>query len=452
MYSRRDMLKWAGVSAMGAALWPSLGTAAAEASPQRPNIVLVLADDLGWWTAGCYGNPDVKTPNLDRLATEGMSFNRAFTCGPICTPSRTCLYTGLDPLRSGVSFNHTAIKDSARSIVHHLRALGYRVGLHGKRHIAPMDSSFPFDKVDQPEAYLKRKGDAPVCLIYASHNPHLPWKKNETYDPAKLTVPPMLVDNAETRAVLCDYYTEASMYDQAVGDCMKWVQETGKADNTVFIATSEQGSTLPGGKYTCFDGGLRTQLVVRWPGKIAAGVRTDALVQYPDILPTLIEIAGGDPTTADAGLPGDPSGGTGLDGRSFLKVLTGQADQHNKVVFGVFEDSSFSVRNGRYRYIVNTDTTVPRPIMRVATSTLRIWQTWLRDARTNEHAAALVKHWKALPAEALYDCETDPHNLKNLVDSPDHQAEKDALKQQLQAWRERLTEIGIKNRSGKKVR
>ena len=112
----------------------------------RPDIVLVLADDQTWSDSGCYGNRQVRTPNIDRLAAEGMRFTRAFTATAMCAPTRQQLYTGLFPVRNGAYPNHSKVKPGTRSIVHFLRKLGYRVGLSGKKHFGPPDS-FPFENV-----------------------------------------------------------------------------------------------------------------------------------------------------------------------------------------------------------------------------------------------------------------------------------------------------------------
>ena len=113
----------------------------------RPNIFIIVSDDHRWCDAGCYGSPDVHMPNLGRLAREGMRFDRAYTPAPICAPSRMSLYTGLYPVRSGGWPNHSRVYDGTRSVVHHLTGLGYRVGLHGKRHIRPPEA-FPFEGVE----------------------------------------------------------------------------------------------------------------------------------------------------------------------------------------------------------------------------------------------------------------------------------------------------------------
>ena len=138
-------------------VWFTVGAAAAlcltgsflgaEEKKQPPHLVLFLADDHGVEDAGCYGNPDVRTPHIDQLAREGLRFERAYCASPSCTPSRSALYTGLMPARNGAHPNHTPVHAGTQSLAHYLAPLGYRVVLFGKNHVSPR-SAFPFEHVE----------------------------------------------------------------------------------------------------------------------------------------------------------------------------------------------------------------------------------------------------------------------------------------------------------------
>ncbi|MHC5038133.1 MAG: sulfatase family protein, partial [Planctomycetota bacterium] len=400
MPTRREFLK---SSALGV-LSLSLGKWALADGSKKPNILLVLADDLSWCDAGCTGNPDVRTPHLDGLAKEGMLFTHAFTATAMCAPSRQQLYTGVFPVRNGAYPNHSKVKPGTRSLVHHLGALGYRVGLKGKRHVGPR-RSFPFEEVRSATDFV-RDETRPFCLLVASDHPHLDWPPPQGYAPDKVKVPPHLVDNPETRRALCSYYTEVTQFDDEVGSLLKGLKAAGRDRDTLVIATSEQGSAFPGGKWTCYDYGLRTQFIVRWPGVVKPGSKTDALIQYVDVVPTLVELAGGDPGAADTGLPGDPKGGTGFDGRSFLNVLLGKADVHHEFVYGVHTTRGIlfgqpypvrSIRDRRTKYIWNL-----MPDARFRNNITErnkggFWRSWVRDAQTNPKAAKLVKRFQHRP-------------------------------------------------------
>lgn len=425
-------------------------------TPQKPNILLILADDLAWNDAGCYGNPEVHTPNIDKLAKQGLKFTQAFTATAMCAPTRQQLYTGVFPVRNGAYPNHSKVKPGTRSIVHHLRALGYRVGLKGKKHFGPQEC-FPFDAPGDVYDYMTEIA-SPFCLIFASHHPHPKWPEPEGYDPEKISMPPFLVDNAETRQALCRYYTAVTAFDTEVGKYLDILQKSGKTDNTMVIVTSEQGPDLPGGKWTCYDYGLRTQFIVRWPNVIQPGKETDAMIQYVDVVPTLIEIAGGNPGDIDTGLTGGPNGGTGFDGRSFMSVLRDRANQHNEVVFGVHTTQGIvagkpypirSIRDRRYKYIMNLMPGTTFQNIMTERNYENIWNSWVRDAKTDKRAARLTKRYQHHPPEEFYDVDKDPFEQNNLAEQPRYREQMDQMKKQLKAWMVRQGDRGIETETAK---
>ena len=203
------------------------------ANNKPPNVLIVIADDLNKDSVGVYGNKDVKTPNIDLLANEGMRFNLAFTSTAMCAPTRQQMYTGLYPVKSGAYPNHSKVKQGTKSLVHYLKALGYRVGLSGKRHFGP-PRSFPFEQLSNkvnPEAireFVNRDKNQPFCLVVTSNSPHVPWNSGDAtqYNPEQLTVPPYLVDTKEMRKSLTRYYAEITDLDREVGECMKVLKES----------------------------------------------------------------------------------------------------------------------------------------------------------------------------------------------------------------------------------
>ena len=306
---------------------------------QQPNFLVIIADDLTWRDLGYEGNRDVHTPNLDSLCREGMHLRGMFSPATTCSPSRHALYTGLYPVRSGAFPNHTRVYDGTKSLFTLLKDAGYRVALQNKSHVGP-PASFPYehivgaDDLSETEAFVRRDPRQPWLLVYASNDPHGPWNRGprRRYQPEKLTVPPYLHDNATTRQLLAHYYAEVSKLDMQVGNLLKLLQESGQADRTVVLFVSEQGSSMPyGGKWSVYDNGIRASTLVKWPGKVRPGTSSDALMQYVDVAPTLLDAAGIDPTKIDVGCP-DASGAIGFDGRSFLDVLTGKADTFREQV------------------------------------------------------------------------------------------------------------------------
>ncbi|MEM9015478.1 MAG: sulfatase [Verrucomicrobiota bacterium] len=418
----------------------------AQAKP--PNVLLILADDLSWFDIGCYGNKVVRTPNIDKLASDGMKFSNAFTATAMCAPTRQQLYTGLFPVRNGAMANHSQVKPGTKSMVHHLGSLGYDVHLYGKTHFGPTDS-FPF-KIT--EKLILPTGPDPFCLVVATKMPHQPWPKNETYDPENLTLPPYLIDNPETRLAMARYYTEVTQLDGVVGDLLSQLEANGQADNTVVIFTSEQGSAFFGGKWTCYDRGLKTALIVRWPGEVAPGSESDALVQYVDVVPTLVELAGGDPATVDTGRSGAPGGGNGFDGKSFLEILRGQREEHHPYVYGVHTMQGAwvggpfpirSIRDDRYKFIWNLMPERPFANFLMVQDKLNCWKSWVRDAAADPAAAEIVERWVKRPEFEFYDTENDPFELVNLADDPSHSDRIEGMKTTLEAWMKQQGDKGI---------
>ena len=422
----------------------SLGQAEAV---KQPNILIVIADDLNKDSVGVYGNKDVKTPNIDRLASQGMRFNLAFTSTAMCAPTRQQMYTGLYPVRSGAYPNHSKVKPGTKSLVHYLKALGYRVGLSGKRHFGP-PSSFPFEQVSRKvdakaiREFVTRDEKQPFCLLVTSNSPHVPWSAGDAsqYDPGKLTIPPYWVDTPEMRESLTRYYAEITDLDREVGECMKILRETKQEDNTAMIFTTEQGAQYPGCKWTCYENGLNVGFIVRWPGQVKPGSVSDAMIHYVDVAPTLVEMAGGEAIK-------------GLDGRTFLGVLRGKTKRHNSVTYGVHTQMNAigspptgyavrSIRAGKWKYIMNLNHKVTFKNALTQNDKENYWASWVRTAKTDPKAARLVKRYLNRPAEQLYDLSKDPHELNNLAGREKQAKVKARLKQQLQDWMTSQGDLG----------
>ena len=420
----------------------------AASAEQPPNILLIIADDQNWYDVGCYGNPDIKTPHIDRLAAEGMQFHRMFTATAMCAPTRQQLYTGVFPVRNGAYPNHSLVYPGTKSIAHYLKPLGYRVGLAGKTHFGPPEA-FPFEKVGGSqinlaaiEAFIRRDGDQPYCLIVAAHSPHTPWSQGDAnqHPPRELTIPPYLFDTPETRHLLSKYYAEITYLDgHVVGPCLKFVYESGALDNTIVLYTSEQGSPMLFGKFTCYDLGLKTAFLVRWPHHVQPGSQTQAMTQYVDVLPTLIEAAGG-PASKN------------LDGRSFLSVLEGRLERHREHVYGVqttrgiINGSNYpirSIRSDRYKFIMNLNAD-KEPFHNVltvdwfeASPVLPSWE------KLGGAAAERARFYTFRPKSELYDVITDPWEQHNLAGQAEYAPVVADLKKRLLAWMNQQGDEGM---------
>ena len=419
----------------------------------RPHVVLFVADDYSWHDCGPYGNRVVRTPNLDRLAREGMRFDAAFAASPTCTPSRCALFTGLYPFRNGAHANHSVVNDGLRTLPHRMKDLGYRVVLAGKTHIGPRES-FPFEYLKGSnvmpagkdhvlwtdldtgtvEALLAGHDRAkqPLCLVVCSHSPHVYWPASDGYDPAPAAPPPYLLDTPETRAALCRYYTDVTWMDRQVGDVLESLSKHGYADDTLFAFTADQGAQFPFAKWNLYDAGIRTPLLVRWPGKVGAGTSTDALVSLVDLLPTVLEATG-------AAAPVE------VDGRSFMPVLLGRSDRHREAVYAAHTgDGNMNrspmrcVRTARHKYVLNL-----KPEERykthisdgVAGDGRAYWASWVRRVPDDPRAATLVARYRERPAEELFDLSADPYEQNNLAADPGHAHLLATLREDLRRWR-----------------
>lgn len=414
---------------------------------EKPNLVFVNADDLTYTDLSVYGG-QAHTPNFDRLAAEGMKFTHCFQAAPMCSPTRHNLYTGIYPVKSGAYPNHTFAKDDVKSIVHHLEPHNYRVALSGKRHISP-ESVFPFEysgqknnpdmeAIDSLIAESKEAGN-PFCLFACSNEPHTPWNLGDAskYPPGEIKLPPYLIDTPETRKGFSAYLAEITYYDSQVGQILDLLEKHGVADNTLVMLSSEQGNSMPFAKWTLYDPGLQTALIARWPGKIAAGSVTDAMVEYVDVVPTLVDAVG-------AEIP------DGLDGKSFLPVLLGEATEHKEHVYGIMTTNGIingsdsygirSVRSRDYQLIVNL--TPETKFMNVCVKSPE-FVSWVEKAEKGKpRAAKLVNHYHHRPAIELYSTKGKWHGWKNLADSPEHAQIKTELQEKLDAWMKDQGDLG----------
>lgn len=426
----------------------TLAAPAAARAASAPNFLLIMADDASYHELPLYGGKNIRTPNIDRLAAEGLVMRQAYVTIAMCVPCRAELHTGLYPMRNGVRWNHVGASPGTRSAPHYLGERGYRVGLAGKVHTTPK-TVFPWEMVEGFERncvaatagsdcagikeFMGRNPAQPFYLVVALVSPHAPWTVGDRsrFDPAKIAIPPYLPDTPETRSDLVAYYAEYEDMDRQVGDILRTLEETGRAGDTLVLFSSEQGGQWPGAKWTNWDAGLHTAMVARWPGRVAPGTSTEALVQYVDVLPTLLEAAGGDPRAVP------------FDGRSFLPVLLGRTQRHRDVAFAMHnnlpEGPAYPIRaalDGRYHYIRNLQPDrlyIEKHVMG-RTEHNKYWPSWVWQSETDPHAYAIVQRYMRRPAEELYDNAADPFQLRNLAADPAHAETKRRLSSALDQW------------------
>jgi len=325
-------------------------------------------------------------------------------------------------------------------------------------------ASFPFEKIagfdsncvrnpTQPhllnkvDEFISRgDGDQPFCLVVALVEPHVPWVMGDasTYPPKQISLPPNIADTARTREDYGKYLAEITYMDSQVGELLAALKQQGHEDDTVVLFSSEQGAQFPGCKWTNWDTGLHTALVARWPGKIAAGERTDALVQYADVLPTLVSLAGGETDEHK------------YDGTDFSGVLFGKTDEHRKYVYGIHnnipEGPAYPIRtvsDGTYRYIHNLKPDavyIEKHLMGSRGSgelNNPYWATWIWDSYSRPATYRLVSRYVSRPEYQLYHTAEDPYEMTNLAGRPKQAVRQKRMREELRRWMQQQNDPGI---------
>jgi arylsulfatase A-like enzyme len=424
----------------------------------RPNLVLFLSDDHGYWDSTVYGCRAVRTPNLAALAASGLTFDNAFSGAAICIPSRAILASGLCSHRNGAIANGRQMKPGIKTLPSYLSELGYRVAHFGKSHFLPESNYKDWEAVPSEirrtgplnhdldtealDRFLAGRGNGtrPLCLVVCSHSPHVIWDQNESYDPAKTELPPSFVDTPATRTARANYYTDITKMDTQLGAAYASVRKHLGA-NTLFLYTSDNGAQWPFGKWNLYDAGIRLPMIASWPGVVAAGKRTPAMVSFTDFLPTFMELAGGRPPD-------------GIDGRSFASVLRGKTRQHRQEIYASHTADNNSqmncypmraARTSRFKYIRNLypeltyHTHIDRALGRDGKDA---WDSWVAKAASDPAAAAAVRRYHQRPPEELYDVVADPHEMRNLAGQARHEKTLGELRAKVDAWMRGMDDKG----------
>lgn len=425
----------------------------------KPNFLIVLGDDISATNIGCYNSSSLDiTPHIDALAEEGIRFTNMFVSEAICGPTRAELYTGLMPYKNGCTVNHAATTQGTLSIVQHLEKCGYRVGLTGKRHFKPQ-SVYPFEFIkgftkncningNKPEdwsgveEFVTRDTQQPFCLIICSVHAHSPWDAGEadSINSDQIVLPSNLVDNETTRQYYREYLAEIRLFDEQVGKARSILVDHKLDETTALIVLDENGAGMPGGKWTTYDWGVRSACIMKWPGADHQKLVTSAISQYCDIVPTLIDAAGGEVLAH-------------LDGKSLLPIIKGEKSQHRDYAFFLYNSgpegpafSSRAVTDGRYKLIWNL---TPDNLYAVRTingfdygyvdkmedrHVRKLYLSWLADAGYDKSANELVQRYRKRPEFQLYDLDSDPYEMNNLASKPEFKDKIIILRKEIEEW------------------
>jgi N-sulfoglucosamine sulfohydrolase len=432
-------------------VWMGAASAAdkpvAGANNRPPDIVIFITDDQSRLDATPYGiGNGIRTPNIQRLADEGLTFNHAFVASPSCAPSRAALLTGLMPARSGAEANHSKPRADIKKWPAYLQELGYEVVAFGKVAHYLHTADYGFDSFGNDgfhdhagipaavEFLRKRKHDGakPLCLFVGTNWPHVPWpNKAPQFDPAKLVLPAGSIDTPATRDWRTRYAAAVTKADVDLGLVLAAARET-LPEKSLFLYSADHGAQWPFAKWNLYEAGVSVPMIVSWPGTIKPGTRSGAMVQWIDLLPTMVEVAGG-------AAPG------GIDGKSFLPVLLGKADGHRERIFTTHANDkrmniypARAVRDSQWKYIRNLHPefafTTHIDLVGGSLGQREFFATWEEAAKTDPKAAAILQRYHARPAEELYDLAADPDEQNNLAGDPEHAAKLGSLRAELDAW------------------
>ena len=433
-----------------------------DPAASQPNVVLFVSDDHGTDALGCYGNPVIQTPNMDRLAAQGVKFSNAYCTSASCAASRSVILTGQYGHATGSyghvhDYHHFSTFPDVAALPVLLEKAGYQTARLGKYHLAP-DSVYRFTTVIKadPRSTVEMAnscqqviaGEKPFFLYFCPDDPHRghpftpePWDapnsfgnrpagypgvKAVKYDPQTVQVPSFLPDTPQCRAELAQYYQSVSRIDQGLGRLLELLEKSGKSNNTIIIYLSDNGIAFPGAKTTVYEPGIRLPLIIKDPRSAEQGLVNNAIVTWVDLTPTILDFAGA-PFEADA-----------FHGRSFRTIINQTDPKGWDEMFAAHNFHELTMyypmrvmRSGNMKLIFNIASGLEYPFA----SDLWASSTWQSIHRAQQplFGKRKVKDYLFRPKFELYDLKADPNELHNLADALEHAKLFEALKKKMKA-------------------
>lgn len=411
-----------------------VGLASVCAASPRPNFVFIIGDDISAEDLGCYGNAGIRTPNIDRMAAEGLRFTNAYLTASSCSPSRCSIITSRYPHNLGTASElHAELPPGIPLFPTLLRRAGYHTVHSGKAHfgtsknggavrpVGPAVEAFDVGGDGEVDELKGGKGgenrwldhlrtrppEKPFFMWFASHDAHRNWDPSSFSGinrPSDVTVPPYLVDTPETRLDLARYYDEITRLDYHVGEVLRELKRQGVLEQTVVIVMADNGRPFPHSKTQLYDDGIKTPVIIRAPQLVKKTSVVEGLVSSIDLAPTILEIAG---------VTAPPS----FQGVSLLPMFANPAALVRDFVFAERNWHNFTahvrmVRSGDFVYLRNAWPDLPLP---GASDT---FYNPSADALKELHAAGKLTEAQRnvflapRPSEEFYDLRTDPQQLK----------------------------------------
>lgn len=427
-----------------------LNTERVIASSQKEspiNFIIFVADDMAWDDSGPYGNTSVRTPNLDRLAAEGMRFDQAYLTCSSCSPSRCSMLTGRYPHNTGAGELHLPLPGDQLMLTSPLKSAGYWTAAVGKWHLGDaVSDQVDFRKASKPEqmgeawvsAIQSRPKDKPFFLWAAHSDPHRgysPGAVDPPHDPNSVIVPPFLPDTPLVREDIALYYDEVSRFDKHIGMVLSELDQQNLSDSTMILVISDNGRPFPHCKTMVTVPGVRTPFIVRLPGHVAPGSINKQLVSTVDIAPTVLDLAG-------------VAAPESLQGKSFRPTLMNVDTKHRQHAFAEHNWHDYralerAVYDDRFCYIRNwlPNTPATPPADAVNSVTYREMQRLYDEGRlTAEQQSCMV-----IPRaeEYLFDTHNDPNCLINLAGEPSVKSHLLRLRSVLEQWQVDTNDVNL---------
>lgn len=456
---RRDFLKAGGAAAAGflAAAKPVEAAPEATRRPERrPNILWITCEDMSPHL-GCYGDRTVPTPNIDRLARDGVRYTHAFTTTAVCGPSRHGLITGMYPtstyamhmrnrVRTGAleQITDTRLRDTeatrplyeavpppeVRCLTEYLRLAGYYCSNNSKEDYQFLPPPTAWDDSSGKAHWRNRRAGQPFFSVFnytVTHESGVfgEGRSPKVVDPAKVTVPPYYPDTPVVRADIAKIYDNIAALDASVGALLAELEKDGLLDDTIVFFFSDHGDGLPRSKRWVYDSGTHVPFIVRHPDGSGAGSTSSRLVSFIDFLPSVLSLAGVE-------VPGHVRG---------VPFLGSQAGPECEFVFfhrdrnGENLETIRAVRDRRFRYVRNYRPDEPyiKPLA------YRDQQAIMQELnRAIEKGTLSADQWQfaasAKPMEEFYDTQNDPFEIHNLASDPSHAERMSRMRRALQEW------------------
>ena len=438
------------------------------APKKRPNVLLLVADDMNWDSPGCFGGaaPEI-TPNIDKLADQGIRFHHAYVNISICTPSRSVMLTGLYPQNNGAQA-FQRILPNIQTLPNILNKEGFLCGTIGKplnqQELFRWSVTYQWQGVGDenewgrdPNVYkefcssffqMAESSKQPFFLMASSHDPHRPYgggkngkehferiKSSKTFKSEEVAVPKFIPDLPDTRKEMAAYCTSVRRLDDMVGTILDELKKSEHYDNTIVLFLSDHGMSLPFAKVNCYVQSTKTPLIIRWPGKIAKGSSNkEHMISTVDLMPTILEAV-------------EISNDSPIDGRSFLPLLRGEAQEGRDAIFTQFNHihgrtpyPMRSIITKEFTYIFNPWSNGKRAYRAAPMSGLS-FKAMQREAEKNPQVRARVHHLQHRTVEEFYDLRQDPHSLKNILNSKENES---GYEEEISKLRKKILEWMIK--------